>query len=118
MVSYTVKDFWLRFDGVLAREEKVTPVGFGTFQVMERKARRGRNPRTGDTDTGEESPQVQTRESIEREGEINRIGQNHDFMLIGKKKDTQRGLKREVFLGYSRIRSWIYHQLRNLYQPP
>jgi len=32
----------------LAREEKVTLVGFGTFQVMERKARKGRNPRTGE----------------------------------------------------------------------
>ncbi|MBA7496835.1 DNA-binding protein HU [subsurface metagenome] len=32
----------------LAREEKVTLVGFGTFQVMERKARTGRNPQTGD----------------------------------------------------------------------
>ncbi len=31
----------------LVREERVTLVGFGTFQVMERKARRGRNPRTG-----------------------------------------------------------------------
>jgi len=31
----------------LAREERVTLVGFGTFQVMERKARRGRNPQTG-----------------------------------------------------------------------
>jgi len=31
----------------LAREEKVTLVGFGTFQVMERKARRGRNPQAG-----------------------------------------------------------------------
>ncbi len=31
----------------LAREERVTLVGFGTFQVMERKARTGRNPRTG-----------------------------------------------------------------------
>jgi DNA-binding protein HU-beta len=30
----------------LAREEKVTLVGFGTFQVMERKARRGVNPQT------------------------------------------------------------------------
>jgi len=30
----------------LAREEKVTLVGFGTFQVTERKARRGRNPQT------------------------------------------------------------------------
>lgn len=33
----------------LARGERVTLVGFGTFQVMERKARRGRNPRTGRT---------------------------------------------------------------------
>ena len=30
----------------LAREERVTLVGFGTFQVMERKARRGVNPQT------------------------------------------------------------------------
>ncbi len=32
----------------LGREEKVTLVDFGTFQVRERKARRGRNPQTGD----------------------------------------------------------------------
>jgi len=32
----------------LAREEKVTLVGFGTFQVMQRKARRGVNPQTGE----------------------------------------------------------------------
>jgi DNA-binding protein HU-beta len=31
----------------LAGEEKVTLVGFGTFQVMERKARKGVNPQTG-----------------------------------------------------------------------
>ena len=31
----------------LARQEKVTLVGFGTFQVMERKARKGVNPQTG-----------------------------------------------------------------------
>jgi len=31
----------------LAREEKVTLVGFGSFQVMERKERTGRNPQTG-----------------------------------------------------------------------
>jgi len=30
----------------LARKEKVTLVGFGTFQVRERKARRGVNPQT------------------------------------------------------------------------
>ncbi len=33
----------------LKRGEKVTLVGFGTFQVMERKARRGVNPQTGKT---------------------------------------------------------------------
>jgi DNA-binding protein HU-beta len=32
----------------LGREEKVTLVGFWTFRVMERKTRRGRNPRTGE----------------------------------------------------------------------
>ncbi len=31
----------------LAKGEKVTLVGFGTFQVKERAAREGRNPRTG-----------------------------------------------------------------------
>ena len=30
----------------LVRNERVTMVGFGTFQVMERKARRGVNPQT------------------------------------------------------------------------
>jgi len=33
----------------LGREEKVTLVGFGTFQVRERKARRGVNPQTKGT---------------------------------------------------------------------
>jgi len=33
----------------LARGEKVTLVGFGTFQVGTRKARTGRNPQTGET---------------------------------------------------------------------
>jgi len=32
----------------LKKGEKVALVGFGTFQVRERKARRGRNPRTGE----------------------------------------------------------------------
>jgi len=31
----------------LARGEKVTLVGFGTFKVMQRKARTGRNPQAG-----------------------------------------------------------------------
>jgi len=34
---------------ILKKGEKFTLVGFGTFQVMGRKARRGRNPRTGQT---------------------------------------------------------------------
>ena len=33
--------------GTLRRGEKVTVVGFGTFQVRGRAARDGRNPRTG-----------------------------------------------------------------------
>jgi len=32
----------------LKKEQKVTLVGFGTFSVARRKARKGRNPRTGD----------------------------------------------------------------------
>lgn len=32
----------------LGKEEKVILVGFGTFQVRNRKARRGRNPQTGE----------------------------------------------------------------------
>jgi len=31
----------------LAREEKITLVGFGTFRIVQRKARTGRNPQTG-----------------------------------------------------------------------
>ena len=33
----------------LAKGEKIQLVGFGTFEVSERAAREGRNPRTGDT---------------------------------------------------------------------
>ncbi|MBA7492455.1 DNA-binding protein HU [subsurface metagenome] len=32
----------------LSNGEKITLVDFGTFHVMERKAREGRNPRTGE----------------------------------------------------------------------
>ena len=32
----------------LKKGEKVTLVGFGTFEVTERKARKGRNPKTGE----------------------------------------------------------------------
>ena len=33
----------------LKKNGKVTLVGFGTFSVSKRKARKGRNPRTGET---------------------------------------------------------------------
>jgi DNA-binding protein HU-beta len=33
--------------GALSNREKVTFVGFGTFSVNERPARKGRNPKTG-----------------------------------------------------------------------
>ncbi len=33
----------------LKKGKKVTLVGFGTFAVTKRKARKGRNPRTGET---------------------------------------------------------------------
>lgn len=32
----------------LAKREKVTLVGFGSFKVMSRKSRKGRNPQTGE----------------------------------------------------------------------
>lgn len=32
----------------LSKREKITLVGFGSFKVMTRKSRRGRNPRTGE----------------------------------------------------------------------
>lgn len=33
----------------MAKGEQITLIGFGTFLVRERKARTGRNPRTGET---------------------------------------------------------------------
>ncbi|MBS4192271.1 HU family DNA-binding protein [Bacillus sp. FJAT-49705] len=32
----------------LAKEEKIQFIGFGTFEVRERSARKGRNPQTGE----------------------------------------------------------------------
>ncbi|HEX3032193.1 MAG TPA: HU family DNA-binding protein [Bacillota bacterium] len=34
-------------EGAMAKGEKVQLVGFGTFEVRERAARKGRNPQTG-----------------------------------------------------------------------
>ncbi len=36
-------------EDILAKGDKVQLVGFGTFEVRERKAREGRNPATGET---------------------------------------------------------------------
>ena len=53
-VGLTKKDVGNTVDAVietvsdsLSQGERVTLVGFGTFQTMQRKARRGRNPQTG-----------------------------------------------------------------------
>lgn len=35
----------------LKKGQKITLVGFGTFSVVKRKSRKGRNPRTGDVIT-------------------------------------------------------------------
>lgn len=35
--------------GALKADEKVQLIGFGTFEVRERAARQGRNPKTGET---------------------------------------------------------------------
>ncbi len=48
-VSQVVDETINAVQGALAKGEKVTIPGFGTFQPRARKARTGRNPRTGDT---------------------------------------------------------------------
>lgn len=37
------------FKGELAKGNKVSVAGFGTFKISERAAREGRNPKTGET---------------------------------------------------------------------
>ncbi|MBE0478127.1 HU family DNA-binding protein [Candidatus Aerophobetes bacterium] len=46
-VDNVVDAFIKTVSNSLSKGQKVTLVGFGTFQVMERKARRGVNPQTG-----------------------------------------------------------------------
>ena len=46
-----VKGFTELIAETLRDGEKVSLVGFGTFEVLEREAREGRNPRTGKTMT-------------------------------------------------------------------
>ena len=46
----------------MQKGEKVQLVGFGTFEVSERAAREGRNPKTGETMTisASKSPKIQS----------------------------------------------------------
>jgi DNA-binding protein HU-beta len=46
-VEKVLKAFEDSITGALSRGDKVTLVGFGTFGVSNRKARKGRNPQTG-----------------------------------------------------------------------
>lgn len=54
----------------LAKKEKVTLIGFGTFSVVKRAARTGRNPSTGDPmnipakDVPKFSPGTQLKEKV------------------------------------------------------
>lgn len=43
----SLSGFLSAVSGTLKKKQKVTLVGFGTFSVSRRKARKGRNPRTG-----------------------------------------------------------------------
>lgn len=47
-VSHVLDAILAGITDALKRDEKVTLVGFGTFQVRTRAARDGRNPRTGE----------------------------------------------------------------------
>jgi len=42
-----VESVFEAIEGALKKKDSVTIIGFGTFKVEERKARKGRNPRTG-----------------------------------------------------------------------
>ncbi len=46
--SAAVDAFMATVKEALSKGEEVRLVGFGTFQVRERKARKGKNPRTGE----------------------------------------------------------------------
>lgn len=55
-VGGTKKDAGIYLDAVvetitetLAKGEKISLVGFGSFEVVDREARTGRNPKTGET---------------------------------------------------------------------
>ena len=47
-VEKTVSAFLATIEEALSKGEKVQLVGFGTFEIRERAARKGRNPQTGE----------------------------------------------------------------------
>ncbi len=46
--TVTVEALFETIQEALAEEERVQIIGFGTFEVRERAARKGRNPQTGE----------------------------------------------------------------------
>jgi len=48
IASKTLNAFMDTVKDVLGKGEKITLIGFGTFSVSERSARKGRNPQTGE----------------------------------------------------------------------
>ncbi|MDD2619901.1 MAG: HU family DNA-binding protein [Syntrophomonadaceae bacterium] len=46
-VEKVVNAFFATVEGALKADDKVQLIGFGTFEVRERQARKGRNPQTG-----------------------------------------------------------------------
>ncbi|MGY4104147.1 HU family DNA-binding protein [Ignavigranum ruoffiae] len=47
-VTATVEALFQSIEEILADGDKVQIIGFGTFEVRERAARKGRNPQTGE----------------------------------------------------------------------
>ena len=48
----------------LKKGEKIQLVGFGTFEVSERPAREGRNPRTGETIAASKAPKFKAGKAL------------------------------------------------------
>ena len=48
LTTATLRDSKLDITEALQKDESVTFPGFGSFKVIRQKARRGRNPRTGE----------------------------------------------------------------------
>jgi DNA-binding protein HU-beta len=47
-VEKVVNAFFSTIEGTLKSGDKVQLIGFGTFEVRDRQARKGRNPQTGE----------------------------------------------------------------------